>query len=57
MSKSNSKPILITMGEPAGIGPEVAITAFEALGGRIGGFIMLRYWRISAAIRRRDPRL
>ncbi len=25
------------MGEPAGIGPEVAVTAFETLGGRIGG--------------------
>jgi 4-hydroxythreonine-4-phosphate dehydrogenase len=29
-------PILITMGEPAGIGPEVAIAAFEHFGGRIG---------------------
>ena len=29
-------PILITMGEPAGIGPEVALAAFEALGGRVG---------------------
>jgi 4-hydroxythreonine-4-phosphate dehydrogenase len=29
-------PILITMGEPAGIGPEVAIAAWRALGGRIG---------------------
>jgi 4-hydroxythreonine-4-phosphate dehydrogenase len=37
MSKSgNSKPILITMGEPAGIGPEVALAAFAALNGRIG---------------------
>jgi len=34
---SDSKPILITMGEPAGIGPEVAIAAFEHFGGRIGG--------------------
>jgi 4-hydroxythreonine-4-phosphate dehydrogenase len=33
---SGNKPILITMGEPAGIGPEVARTACEALGGRIG---------------------
>jgi 4-hydroxythreonine-4-phosphate dehydrogenase len=33
---SDSKPILITMGEPAGIGPEVAIAAFEHFGGRIG---------------------
>jgi len=29
-------PILITMGEPAGIGPEVAIAAFEHFGGRVG---------------------
>ncbi|HEY7979631.1 MAG TPA: 4-hydroxythreonine-4-phosphate dehydrogenase PdxA [Rhizomicrobium sp.] len=29
-------PILITMGEPAGIGPEVAVSAWHALGGRIG---------------------
>ncbi|MEI9997166.1 MAG: 4-hydroxythreonine-4-phosphate dehydrogenase PdxA [Rhizomicrobium sp.] len=39
MSKSSNAdaPILITMGEPAGIGPEVAVAAFAALGGRIGG--------------------
>ena len=30
-------PILITMGEPAGIGPEVAQAAFDHFGGRIGG--------------------
>src|SRR3569833_2309654 len=29
-------PILITMGEPAGIGPEVAIAAFEYFRGRVG---------------------
>jgi len=29
-------PILITMGEPSGIGPEVALAAFRALDGRIG---------------------
>ena len=29
-------PILITMVEPAGIGPDVALGAFEALGGKIG---------------------
>ena len=29
-------PILLTMGEPAGIGPEVALGAFKALGGKIG---------------------
>jgi 4-hydroxythreonine-4-phosphate dehydrogenase len=31
-----STPILLTMGEPAGIGPEIAVHAFRALGGRIG---------------------
>jgi 4-hydroxythreonine-4-phosphate dehydrogenase len=31
-----SSPILITMGEPAGIGPEVALAAFAGLNGRIG---------------------
>jgi 4-hydroxythreonine-4-phosphate dehydrogenase len=36
MSKSNNAPILITMGEPAGIGPEVAVAAFKALGGMVG---------------------
>ncbi|MBV8977270.1 MAG: 4-hydroxythreonine-4-phosphate dehydrogenase PdxA [Alphaproteobacteria bacterium] len=29
-------PILLTMGEPAGIGPEIAVAAWRALGGRIG---------------------
>ena len=29
-------PILITMGEPSGIGPEVAVSAFKSLGGRVG---------------------
>jgi 4-hydroxythreonine-4-phosphate dehydrogenase len=29
-------PILVTMGEPAGIGPEIAVAAFHALRGRIG---------------------
>jgi 4-hydroxythreonine-4-phosphate dehydrogenase len=28
-------PIYITMGEPAGVGPEIAVAAFNALGGRI----------------------
>jgi len=32
-----SAPILVTMGEPAGVGPEVAIAAFHALGGQAGG--------------------
>ena len=34
--KSDLLPILITMGEPSGIGPEVAVAAFEHFGGRIG---------------------
>lgn len=34
--KDSGLPILITMGEPAGIGPEVALAAFEHFGGRIG---------------------
>jgi len=29
-------PILVTMGEPSGIGPEIAVAAFRALGGRVG---------------------
>jgi 4-hydroxythreonine-4-phosphate dehydrogenase len=29
-------PILITMGEPSGIGPEIALKAFATLGGKIG---------------------
>src|SRR5436190_17021017 len=29
-------PICITMGEPSGIGPEVAVAAFHALRGKIG---------------------
>jgi membrane associated rhomboid family serine protease len=33
------------------------VAHFAHLGGMIGGFIMLRYWRSSATIRRRDPRL
>jgi 4-hydroxythreonine-4-phosphate dehydrogenase len=36
-SASGGAPILITMGEPAGVGPEVAIAAFDHFGGRIGG--------------------
>jgi 4-hydroxythreonine-4-phosphate dehydrogenase len=35
-AKDDGAPILITMGEPSGIGPEVAIAAFEYFGGRIG---------------------
>jgi 4-hydroxythreonine-4-phosphate dehydrogenase len=33
---NGNKPILITMGEPAGIGPEIAIAAFEHFGGKVG---------------------
>ncbi len=33
----NARSILISMGEPAGIGPEVAVKAFAALSGKIGG--------------------
>ena len=33
---NDDKPILITMGEPAGIGPEVALAALDHFGGRIG---------------------
>jgi 4-hydroxythreonine-4-phosphate dehydrogenase len=40
MSKSanagNALPIVITMGEPSGIGPEIAMAAFDQLGGKIG---------------------
>jgi 4-hydroxythreonine-4-phosphate dehydrogenase len=40
MSKSgnpeNASSILLTMGEPAGIGPEIIRAAFDQLGGRIG---------------------
>ena len=35
--KGSKLPILLTMGEPAGIGPEVALAAFEHFGGEIGG--------------------
>ncbi|MES2473821.1 MAG: 4-hydroxythreonine-4-phosphate dehydrogenase PdxA [Pseudomonadota bacterium] len=35
-SAKGEAPILITMGEPAGIGPEVARAAFDHFGGRIG---------------------
>jgi 4-hydroxythreonine-4-phosphate dehydrogenase len=31
-----TQPILITMGEPSGIGPEIAVAAFDHFGGRIG---------------------
>lgn len=29
-------PILITMGEPAGVGPEIAVAAFDHFGGKVG---------------------
>jgi 4-hydroxythreonine-4-phosphate dehydrogenase len=35
-SGSGGAPILITMGEPAGIGPEVAVAAFDHFGGHVG---------------------
>jgi 4-hydroxythreonine-4-phosphate dehydrogenase len=34
--KGAAAPILITMGEPAGIGPEVAVEAFNHFGGQVG---------------------
>jgi membrane associated rhomboid family serine protease len=37
-------------------GSQEGVAHFAHLGGMIGGFIMLRYWR-SDTIRRRDPRL
>jgi 4-hydroxythreonine-4-phosphate dehydrogenase len=33
---ARSAPVLITMGEPSGVGPEIARAAFDRLGGRIG---------------------
>jgi len=38
-------------------GTQAGVAHFAHLGGMIGGFVMLRYWRSSATIRRRDPRL
>lgn len=38
-------------------GSQAGVAHFAHLGGMIGGFVMLRYWKISAGIRRRDPRL
>jgi 4-hydroxythreonine-4-phosphate dehydrogenase len=35
-SAANALPILITMGEPSGIGPEIALAAFDQLDGKIG---------------------
>jgi 4-hydroxythreonine-4-phosphate dehydrogenase len=35
-AEADQRPLLITMGEPAGIGPEVVTAAFAALGGCIG---------------------
>ncbi len=35
-TSKSADPVLVTMGEPAGIGPEVVVAAFAALGGRIG---------------------
>jgi 4-hydroxythreonine-4-phosphate dehydrogenase len=33
---SADAPIVITMGEPSGVGPEVAVAAFLAMGGKVG---------------------
>jgi membrane associated rhomboid family serine protease len=38
-------------------GSQAGVAHFAHLGGMIGGFIMLRFWRSSATLRRRDPRL
>jgi 4-hydroxythreonine-4-phosphate dehydrogenase len=35
---TSNKSIFITMGEPAGIGPEVALAAFAHFGGKIGSY-------------------
>jgi 4-hydroxythreonine-4-phosphate dehydrogenase len=35
-AEGSAAPIVLTMGEPAGIGPEVAVAAFKALSGKIG---------------------
>jgi 4-hydroxythreonine-4-phosphate dehydrogenase len=35
-AETDERPILITMGEPSGVGPEVALAAFDHFGGRIG---------------------
>jgi 4-hydroxythreonine-4-phosphate dehydrogenase len=34
--KADARPILITMGEPSGIGPEVGLAAFAHFGGKVG---------------------
>ena len=38
-------------------GSQAGVAHFAHLGGMIGGFIMLRYWRSSTTLRHRDPRL
>ena len=38
-------------------GSQAGVAHFAHLGGMIGGFIMLRYWRSSPTVRGRDPRL
>ena len=35
-TSKSAEPILVTMGEPAGVGPEVAVAAWRALGGHVG---------------------
>jgi 4-hydroxythreonine-4-phosphate dehydrogenase len=36
-AKGGEQPILITMGEPSGVGPEVALAAYAHFGGKVGG--------------------
>jgi 4-hydroxythreonine-4-phosphate dehydrogenase len=36
-TSKSADTILLTMGEPAGVGPEVAVRAYQMLGGAIGG--------------------
>src|ERR1700743_3384019 len=42
LGKGDGRPILITMGEPSGVGPEVALAAFDHFGGRIGNHPLTR---------------
>ena len=40
-TSTSAEPVLMTMGEPAGIGPEVAVAAYRALGGAVGAHKLL----------------
>ena len=44
------RPIVISCGEPAGVGPEIAAAAWAALGDRIP-LAELRYW----SVHRQEP--